>query len=133
MSHSASYDQTRCCLAIVASLCLVHVFGTYSAVGYKVSDHVPHALSALTTLPPLLARNKMNAAPVKYAIQAVPGKGQGMVATAAINRGELIIAEPSIIEPEIGPDVLYSPDDFFDPASDYPGVTIQGLPSKSSL
>ncbi|KAK4899732.1 hypothetical protein LTR27_002998 [Elasticomyces elasticus] len=60
----------------------------------------------------------------KYNIEDIAGKGQGMLATAAIARGELIIAEHTLLDSQIGPDVLYNPKTFFDAAGTHNGLTV---------
>lgn len=57
----------------------------------------------------------------KYIIGPILGKALGMTAARNINRGELVLSEPSIIELDIGPQSIYNPDVFFDPRKRHNG------------
>ena len=52
------------------------------------------------------------------------GKGQGMVATEDIVKGELILAERALIDSQLGPEVLFNPSTFFNSSGDYSGARL---------
>ncbi|KAK5726828.1 hypothetical protein LTR15_002718 [Elasticomyces elasticus] len=64
------------------------------------------------------------AAIAKFDIRALPAKGQGMVTRVGVARGELIHAEPALIDTQIGPHVLYNPKAFWNPGDKYTGLSV---------